>query len=97
MNLQTSNDATYDVRRLPPERKQSAVLAMFDGLKPGQTFVVVLDFDPDKLRRQFEAFFAGEHIWVCRRQGPPEWRIEIGRPESARNVERDEMRQHTSI
>lgn len=84
MNLQTPKGATYDVRRLPPERKQSAVLSMFDGLKPGQKFVVVLDFDPDKLRRQFEAFFAGEHIWVCLEPGPPDWLIEIGRPQSAR-------------
>ncbi|MER9653054.1 DUF2249 domain-containing protein [Mesorhizobium sp. M0152] len=56
---------------------------MFDGLKPAQTFVVVLDFDPDGLRRQFEAFFVGEHIWVCLRSGPPEWLIEIGRPRPA--------------
>lgn len=84
MNFQTPKGSIYDVRRLPPERKQSAVLSMFDGLKPGQTFVVVLDFDPGKLRRQFEAFFAGEHIWVCLRLGPPEWLIEIGRLESAR-------------
>jgi uncharacterized protein (DUF2249 family) len=84
MNFQTPKRATYDVRRLPAERKQSAVLSMFDGLKPSQTFVVVLDFDPDKLRRQFEAFFSGEHIWVCLEPGPPDWLIEIGRRQSAR-------------
>jgi uncharacterized protein (DUF2249 family) len=84
MNFLQPKGATYDVRKLPPERKQSAVLSMFDGLRPGQTFVVVLDFDPDKLRCQFEAFFVGEHIWVCLEPGPPDWLIEIGRPQSAR-------------
>ncbi|TGQ31459.1 DUF2249 domain-containing protein [Mesorhizobium sp. M00.F.Ca.ET.216.01.1.1] len=84
MNFQKPTGAIYDVRRLPSERKQSAVLSMFDGLRPSQTFTVVLDFDPDKLKRQFEAFFAGEHIWVCLKPGPPEWLIEIARPQSAR-------------
>ncbi|UCI22921.1 DUF2249 domain-containing protein (plasmid) [Mesorhizobium sp. B2-1-8] len=83
MNFQTSKGATYDVRRLPPERKQSAILSMFDGLKPGQTFTVIVDFDPCKLKRQLEAFFAAEYSWACFQQGPPEWLIEIGKPESA--------------
>lgn len=82
MNFQMPKGATYDVRRLPAARKQSAVLSMFDGLKPGQTFTVVLDFDPYKLKRQLEAFFAGEYSWVCFQPGPPEWLIEIGKPES---------------
>lgn len=84
MNFLQPKGATYDVRKLPPERKQSAVLSMFDGLKPGQTFVVVLDFDPDKLKRQFDAFFADDHVWITLKEGPPEWLVEIGKPEFAR-------------
>ncbi|WP_455707295.1 DUF2249 domain-containing protein [Mesorhizobium sp. ORM8.1] len=56
---------------------------MFDGLKPGQTFVVILDFDPEGLKRRFEAFFADDCVWICLEAGPPEWRVEIGRPEPA--------------
>ncbi|MDX8482854.1 DUF2249 domain-containing protein [Mesorhizobium sp. VK24D] len=74
----------YDVRRLHAARKQSAIMSMFDGLEPGQTFSVILDFDPGRLKRQFESSFAGDLVWVCLEIGPPEWLIEIGRREPAR-------------
>ena len=35
---------------------------MFDGLKPGQTFTFVCDFDPAVLERKFMAFFDEEQI-----------------------------------
>ncbi|WP_434722840.1 DUF2249 domain-containing protein [Mesorhizobium sp. RIZ17] len=84
MDLQIPKATAYDVRRLPAERKRSAVLSMFDGLRPGQTFTVVLDFDPETLKRQFEAFFPDDYVWTCLEAGPPDWLVEIGRPESAR-------------
>lgn len=77
-------EATYDVRRLPAQRKESAVLSMFDGIKPGRAFIVVLDFNPEKLKRQFDAFFADDHVWITLKEGPPEWLVEIGKPEFAR-------------
>jgi uncharacterized protein (DUF2249 family) len=74
---------TFDVSRLASVKQQSAVLSMFDGLASGQTFTVVCDFDPVRLKRQFAAFFDGEHRWTCLRRGPPEWWIEIGRTGAA--------------
>lgn len=79
MPVQSLNDMTFDVRRLPPAKQQAAVLAMFDGLRPSQTFIFVCDFEPTALKRKFAAFFDGEHSWTCVRQGPPEWMIEVGK------------------
>ncbi|MCO5066425.1 MAG: DUF2249 domain-containing protein [Rhizobiaceae bacterium] len=52
---------------------------MFDGLRPSQTFTFVCAFDPTALERKFAAFFDGEHSWTCIRQGPSEWRIQVGK------------------
>ncbi len=69
----------YDVRRLPSANKDSAILAMFDGLCAGEAMQVVCDFDPARLERKFRAFFAREYVWTCLRNGPSDWHIEIGR------------------
>lgn len=86
-NLQERKAEPYDMRRLHPAKKQSAIMSIFDSLKPGQAFSVVLDFDPDSLKRQFEAFLAGDFTWVCLELGPREWLIEIGRREPPRPFE----------
>ena len=75
----TQEIEAYDVRRLHAARKQSAVMSMFDGLEPGQSFSVVLDLDPARLKRRFEAFFGGDFAWTCLEPGPPQWVIERGR------------------
>ena len=80
----TQEIEAYDVRRLHAARKQSAVMSMFDSLEPGQAISVVLDFDPARMKRRFEAFFAGDFTWICLELGPREWLVEIGRKETAR-------------
>jgi len=82
--LQKQKAEPYDVRRVHPAKKQSAVMSMFDSLEPGQAISVVLDFDPARLKRRFEAFFAGDFTWICLQLGPREWPVEIGRRELAR-------------
>ena len=79
MRVRSAKSMTIDIRRLSLAKRHSAVFSMFDSLRPGQQFVFVNDREPVRLRSQFEAFFAGEHTWTCRRQGPAEWYIEIGR------------------
>jgi uncharacterized protein (DUF2249 family) len=69
----------YDVRRLPPANKDSAILSMFDGLRAGEAMQIVCDFDPSRLERKFRAFFAQEYVWTCLRSGPSDWWIEIGK------------------
>ena len=69
----------YDVRRLPTANKDSAILAMFDGLHVGEALRVVCDFDPSRLERKFKGFFAEGYVWTCVRRGPPDWQIEIGK------------------
>lgn len=80
MRARSAKRMTIDIRRLSPAKRHSAVFSMFDCLRPGQQFVFVNDREPVQLRSQFEVFFAGEHTWTCRRQGPAEWHVEIGRP-----------------
>ncbi|WFP62301.1 DUF2249 domain-containing protein [Mesorhizobium sp. WSM4904] len=82
-NLPEQKAEPFDVRRLHPARKQSAVMSMFDSLEPGQAFSVILDFDPRRLKRQLESSFAGDFVWVCLEIGPPEWLIEIGKRKPA--------------
>jgi uncharacterized protein (DUF2249 family) len=43
-----------------------------------------LDFDPARLKRRFEAFFADDFTWICLELGPREWLVEIGRRKPAR-------------
>ncbi|CDX53586.1 conserved hypothetical protein [Mesorhizobium plurifarium] len=83
-NLQGRMAEPYDVRRLHPAKKQSAVMSMFDSLEPGHAISVVLDFDPARLKRRFEAFFADDFTWICLELGPREWLVEIGRRKPAR-------------
>lgn len=71
--------ATFDVRRLAREKQRAAIFSMFDGLPPGQSMLVNVDFDPASLRRQFHAFFDDDHSWDCTQVGPPVWQILIGR------------------
>ncbi|WP_246765542.1 DUF2249 domain-containing protein [Aminobacter sp. SR38] len=72
-------NSTFDVRNLPAAKKRAAMLSIFDGLNPGEACEVVCDFDPARLARQFDAFFDKEHSWICLQEGPPFWRIEIGK------------------
>lgn len=78
---------TYDVRRLPAAKTQSAILSMVDGLRPGQSFRAICDFELARLRRSFAGFFGEEHRWTYRRRRPPLWQIKIGKPAAPRNGE----------
>lgn len=87
MVRRTGGAPTYDVRRLPAAKTQSAILSMFDGLRPGQSFRAICDFKLTRLRRSFAGFFGEEHRWTCRRRGPRLWQIKIGKPATPRNGE----------
>lgn len=73
---------TLDVRPLPPRRTSPTVLAAFDQLAPGESFVLVDDGDPARLRQRMEAERPGEARWVALREGPRVWHIEITRRRS---------------
>ena len=77
--MSTSAPNALDVRPLPPRRKSATVLAAFDRLDVGESFVLVDDRDPDGLHAHFEAERPGEVRWVALQAGPHVWYIEITR------------------
>lgn len=77
--MSTSAPNALDVRPLPPRRRSATVLAAFDRLDVGESFVLVDDRDPDRLHAHFEAERPGEVQWVALRDGPNVWHIEITR------------------
>jgi uncharacterized protein (DUF2249 family) len=71
--------AVVDVRPLPPRDKHPTIFGTFDGLKSGESMLLVNDHDPVPLRYHFQAERAGQFTWTPLEEGPVEWRIEIGR------------------
>ena len=70
---------TLDVRVIPPRDKHPTIFSTFDGLKPGESFVLLNDHDPKPLRYQLEAEHSGQFGWTYLEQGPEVWRVEISR------------------
>ncbi len=83
--MSTSAPNALDVRPLPPRRKSATVLAAFDRLEVGESFVLVDDRAPDRLHAHFDSKRPGEVQWVALHDGPHVWHIEITRqaPEEA--------------
>ncbi|HEY8704363.1 MAG TPA: DUF2249 domain-containing protein [Gaiellaceae bacterium] len=80
--MSTSADAILDVRTEPPARRHELIFDTYNGLQPGEGFVLVNDHDPKPLWYQFEAEYAGAYAWDYLEQGPEVWRVRIGRPEA---------------
>ena len=80
--MSTSADAILDVRTEPPARRHELIFDTYNGLQPGEGFVLVNDHDPKPLWYQFEAEHAGDYAWDYLEQGPEVWRVRIGRPEA---------------
>lgn len=74
-----STPTALDIRPLSPDRKSVTVLAAFDRLDVGESFVLVDDRDPDDLRTQFEAERPGQGQWVYLQKGPHVWHVRIQR------------------
>jgi len=80
--MSTNADAILDVRTEPPARRHELIFDTYDGLQPGEGFVLVNDHDPKPLWYQFEAEHAGAYAWDYLEQGPEVWRVRIGRPDA---------------
>ncbi len=74
-----SDARTLDVRVIPPREKHPAIFQTFAALKPGESIVLLNDYDPRPLRYQFEYEHQGEFGWSYLEQGPAVWRVEISR------------------
>jgi uncharacterized protein (DUF2249 family) len=68
-----------DVRPLPPGRKAATVLATFDRLDTGESFVLVDDRDPDPVCTRLADEWPNEGRWTYLQDGPYVWHVRIER------------------
>lgn len=71
--------ATVVAPEYPPHLKHKVIFETFDGLKQGESMLLVNDHDPRPLRYQFEAERAGIFTWEYLEQGPEVFRVKISR------------------
>ena len=62
-----------DVREVAPRVRHPLIFSTFDGLQPGQSFVLINDHDPKPLYYQFEAERQGQFRWEYLAAGPEDW------------------------
>ncbi|QLD85679.1 DUF2249 domain-containing protein [Natronomonas halophila] len=72
-----------DVRELPPAQRHERIFEAYDDLQTGQGFVLVNDHDPKPLYHQFDAEAGDEFYWEYRQKEPGEFRVLIGKDETA--------------
>ena len=75
-----------DVCPLIPAERHRSIFVTYDRLAVGGAFILVNDHDPKPLYYQFEAEHRGEFSWRYLEQGPPVWRVEIGRTKQSKAV-----------
>ncbi|PQJ35131.1 hypothetical protein BSZ35_11475 [Salinibacter sp. 10B] len=77
--MSASAPNALDVRPLEPPRKSTTVLATFDRLDRGESFILVDDQDPMSMRSSLEEKHPGEAQWRYLRDGPYVWHVRIRR------------------
>ena len=71
-------EPALDVRPIAHQERHRRIFDTFGALADGGSFVLVVDHDPQPLRRHFELTLPGRYTWDYLEQGPV-WRIRIGR------------------
>ena len=77
--LSREEEFELDVRTLAHGKRHESIFAAYNGLVPGEAFVLVDDDDPKPLRYQFEAQHQGAFSWEYLEAGPSDWRVRIGK------------------
>lgn len=70
---------TIDVRTITPRDRHPLIFQTFDGLQPGESFVLVNDHDPKPLHYQFMHERDGLFDWTYLESGPTVWQVRISR------------------
>lgn len=78
-----TNTQELDVREVAPRVRHPLIFSTFDGLQPGQSFVLINDHDPKPLFYQFQAERTGRFHWDYLMTGPDEWQVRITRTDGA--------------
>lgn len=82
-NASSKTDAvittTIDVREVPHERRHPLIFKTFDGLQPGQAFILLVDHDPKPVIFELDFVRKGKFKWSYLEQGPEVWRVQMER------------------
>lgn len=70
---------TLDVRPVPPQRTHPTVVATYNKLAPGESFVLINDQDLAPVRAALEARSSEAVGWEYLEVGPDVWRVRITR------------------
>ena len=70
---------TIDVRTIIPRERHPLIFSTFNGLAPGDAFLLVNDHDPKPLYYQFKAELGEPFDWEYIENGPEVWKVRIGR------------------
>lgn len=68
-----------DVRPLRGPDRNPTTFRAYDALGVGESFVLVDDHDPLRLRDEFDVEHPGSHHWDYVERGPETWRVRIGK------------------
>lgn len=71
--------STVDVREIPPMQRHPLIFQTFEGLKPGESFILINDHDPKPLYYQFKFEREGQFSWDYQEQGPQVWQVRVGK------------------
>ena len=78
-DAQAVQPGDLDVRALPHAQRHERIFGAVAALLPGESFVLVNDHDPARLRHHLELREPGQIGWTPLAEGPQAWRVRISR------------------
>jgi uncharacterized protein (DUF2249 family) len=73
------NELVIEAHTIPKTERHSHIFNSFDGLKEGQSLVIVIDHDPIPLLNEFGRIRAGQFLNEYLEQGPDFWSVKLTR------------------
>lgn len=71
--------STLDVREMPHSQRHPVIHRTFEGLKPGQAFILLVDHDPKPVLYELDFLQKGKFRWNYLEQGPEVWRVQMAK------------------
>jgi len=72
--------------KIPPKTRHAQIFQRFEGLHPGENFILENDHDPKPLFYQFQIERAGQFAWEYLQEGPDLWQVRIGKTEQVNQM-----------
>jgi uncharacterized protein (DUF2249 family) len=68
---------TLDGREIPCSIKHGMIIAKWQALPVGQSFILINNHEPVRLKNQFGELWPETFAWQCDAKGPEEFHIQI--------------------